>query len=90
MLSSYLKSRDLSKAMREIFSIMPIQEYASWNSFISGYVLNSLVTEAVKSYSSMLKDGFYNSDRIAFSTMLMLVWSQGCLGLGRQVNGKAM
>ena len=44
--------------------------------------------EAVESYSLMLKDGFYNSNGIAFSTMLMLVLSQGCVGLGRQVNGK--
>ena len=41
----------------------------------SGDRVVTLVMEAVESYSLMLKDGFYNSNGIAFSTMLMLVLS---------------
>lgn len=43
--------------------------------------------EVVKAYSLMLKDGVYNLNRITLSTMLMLVLSQGCVGLGRQIHG---
>lgn len=46
--------------------------------------------EVVKAYSLMLRDGVYNLNRITLSTMLMLVLSQGCVGLGRQIHGQVV
>lgn len=46
--------------------------------------------EVVKAYSLMLKDGIYNLNRITLSTILMLVLSQGCVGLGRQIHGQVV
>lgn len=87
MLSAYSKSGDLS-TMQEIFSIMPNRDGVSWNSLISGYVCYGSFVEAVKAYNLMMKDGVFNLNRITFSTMLLLVSSQGCVDLGRQIHGQ--
>ncbi|KAJ6772117.1 hypothetical protein OIU74_018373 [Salix koriyanagi] len=80
MLSAYSKSGNLS-TMQEIFSTMPNRDGVSWNSLISGYVCYGSVVEAVKAYKLMMKDGVLNLNRITFSTMLLLVSSQGCVDL---------
>ncbi|KAJ6431984.1 hypothetical protein OIU84_019284 [Salix udensis] len=87
MLSAYSKSGNLS-TMQEIFSTMPNRDGVSWNSLISGYVCFGSVVEAVKAYKLMMKDGVLNLNRITFSTMLLLVSSQGCVDLGRQIHGQ--
>uniref|UniRef100_A0A6N2N185 Uncharacterized protein n=1 Tax=Salix viminalis TaxID=40686 RepID=A0A6N2N185_SALVM len=87
MLSAYSKSGNLS-TMQEIFSTMPNRDGVSWNSLISGYVCYGSVVEAVKAYKLMMKDGVLNLNRITFSTMLLLVSSQGCVDLGRQIHGQ--
>ncbi|KAE8690909.1 putative pentatricopeptide repeat-containing protein [Hibiscus syriacus] len=87
ILFTYSKSGNVSE-MKDIFNRKPERDGVSWNSLISGYASRGLVTDALKGYSSMLRDGAANLNRITFSTMLILSSSQECFDLGWQIHGQ--
>ncbi|XP_015572019.2 putative pentatricopeptide repeat-containing protein At1g68930 [Ricinus communis] len=89
ILSAYSKSGHLPK-MKEIFSLMPNRDGVSWNTILSGYASYGSVSDAVKAYNSMMRDGVFNLNRITFSTMLILASSRELVDLGRQIHGHIM
>ncbi|KAF6169109.1 hypothetical protein GIB67_038606 [Kingdonia uniflora] len=86
IISSYSKTGKLSE-MREMFVRMPDKDGVSWNSVISGYVNYGSRRDALDVFKLMLRDGYWNVNRITFSTMLILVSSRFSVGLGKQIHG---
>ncbi|XP_038893031.1 putative pentatricopeptide repeat-containing protein At1g68930 isoform X1 [Benincasa hispida] len=87
LLSAYSKLGHL-RDMKEVFDRMPEHDVVSWNSLLSGYAGNNLISESVRVYNMMLKDGSVNLNRITFSTMLILSSNRGFVDLGRQIHGQ--
>lgn len=87
LLTCYGKCREISYCER-IFSTMAEKDDASWNSMISGYIHNELLTEAMQLVWLMLHNG-QRLDRFTFATVLSACASVATLEHGMEIHACA-
>ncbi|KAL8533544.1 hypothetical protein ACS0TY_009804 [Phlomoides rotata] len=86
ILSVYSKQGNVVK-MEEIFNLIPRKDGVSWNLMISGYIKCGLSEKALEAYKLMLRHGLENLNRIALSTVIILLSNKGWLRLGGVIHG---
>ncbi|KAG6437373.1 hypothetical protein SASPL_102288 [Salvia splendens] len=87
LLTCYGKCREISYCER-IFSTMAEKDDSSWNSMISGYIHNELLTEAMHLVWLMLHNG-QKLDRFTFATVLSACASVATLEHGMEIHACA-
>ncbi|KAD7477372.1 hypothetical protein E3N88_00508 [Mikania micrantha] len=88
MISAYLKSGDLVKAVG-LFWRLPLKNAASWNTIIDGHLQNGYERVGMQLLYQMVKFGpaFTN---VTFSIALLLVSSLNHVKLGKQIHGQLL
>ncbi|KAH6762387.1 Tetratricopeptide repeat superfamily protein [Perilla frutescens var. hirtella] len=87
LLTCYGKCREITYC-ESIFSTMAEKDDASWNSMISGYIHNELLTEAMQLVWLMLHNG-QRLDRFTFATVLSACASVATLEHGMEIHACA-
>ncbi|KAL9684633.1 hypothetical protein QQ045_022074 [Rhodiola kirilowii] len=68
LVDMYAKCGHIVKA-RKVFDRMAVRDLVSWNSMLTGYVRHGLLSEAVRTFRVMIRDGF-GPDSVALSAIL--------------------
>ncbi|KAG8382994.1 hypothetical protein BUALT_Bualt05G0137700 [Buddleja alternifolia] len=87
ILSAYSKSGDVEN-MQEIFKMIPRKDGVSWNLIISGYIKCGLDDKALEAYTLMLRNGLESLNRIALSTIIIMLSNNGWFDLGGVIHGQ--
>ncbi|KAL9688354.1 hypothetical protein QQ045_032775 [Rhodiola kirilowii] len=71
LIDMYAKCGHIVKA-RKGFDRMAVRDLVSWNSMLTGYVRHGLLSEAIRTFRGMIRDGF-GHDSVALSAILTVV-----------------
>jgi pentatricopeptide repeat protein len=86
LINMYAKCGALAKA-REVLTELPVQDVASWNALISGYVQQGLGNEAISCFEDIQNDGF-SPDIITYICILKACALAGDISMGKKVHHK--
>ncbi|KAF5176929.1 Pentatricopeptide repeat-containing protein dot4 protein [Thalictrum thalictroides] len=85
LIAFYSKCKKM-KSARKVFDEMSDRDVISWNSIISGYLLNGITRQALKLFSSMRFSGS-DVDVVTMVSVLPACAERGTLSFGRTLHG---